>query len=305
MRALRFTRWSPRAVYAAAAGHWVDEAWAGGRGSPLRLVDVVPPTLPGDDWVRIRVHMAGVCGSDLKVLRVTGLQPVLSGLTDWRAPVIPGHEIVGTVVEAGPRATVQQGTRVVAEPILGCTDKGFEPCVHCRAGRDGLCERAGDAGALVCRRLGAAAFIRGTRTEFVEQARGITGGTLRRPVTGPPLLDRGGFDVVYDCVGSEQTVDDALRVLRSRGELVMVATAGRRRVDWTLVWLRELRISGCVYYGRSPDGVSDLEIAMGVLRDTPTGLVTHRYSLAQATRALRTAAAGPAAHAIKVVFTPS
>ena len=404
MRALRFTRWSPRALYAAAAGRWRDQAWAGGPGSPLRLVDVAPPVLPGADWVRIHVDLGGICGSDLKILRVTGMEPVLSALTDWRAPVVPGHEIVGRVIQAGPAAGIAEGTRVVAEPLLGCQEKGFEPCAACRAGREGRCERVAESGTLAatqgfgfnarfgggwaeqvlaparrcvavpdglddevavlaeplaigvhavglvtprpgaralvfgagtiglstllalralapqtsvtvaalgtsaddrCRDLGAAAVVHGSRARLLEQARDVTGGVLRRALAGPPVLDQGGFDVVYDCVGSGQTIDDALRMLRPGGDLVLVATAGRRRMDWSLVWLRELRVTGSVYYCGEPGGRRELATATDILADRRPRLVTHRFGLDAATDALRTAAAGPAAGAVKVVFTPS
>ena len=52
-------------------------------------------------------------------------------------PVVPGHEVVGTVEALGEGATgVKVGDRVVLEPNIVCGE-----CVHCRSGRYNLCEK--------------------------------------------------------------------------------------------------------------------------------------------------------------------
>lgn len=402
MQALRFTPWSLRAAYAAVAGRRVTDAWAGGPRSPLQLVDIASPVLPGPGWVRVGVALGGICASDLKLLRVTGMSPVVTAFVDWRQPIILGHEIVGVVEEAGPQSDVEPGTRVVAEPVLSCVDRGFEPCEACATGADHRCERAAQAATLpaghgfgfnerygggwaqqlvapgwrclpvpdslsdadavlieplaiavhavdraaapreraavigpgtlglctlmalralhphvettavgltpfadeLCARAGAAQVLHGQRQSLIEAAAGASGATLRRPAVGPPVLDS-GYDTVFDCVGSAQTIDDALRMLRPGGELVLVATSGRQRVDWSLVWLRELRVTGTIYYAVRPDGQRAFSAALDIAADArPGDLLTHRFPLTQAPEALRTAAAGPAARAVKVAFTP-
>lgn len=61
---------------------------------------------------------------------------------------IPGHEIVGTVTEADDGAGVAVGDRVAVDPLLGCRDKGLEPCSECRAGRPQVCHATGRSGML-------------------------------------------------------------------------------------------------------------------------------------------------------------
>jgi propanol-preferring alcohol dehydrogenase len=72
-----------------------------------------------------------VCRTDLHV--------VDGELTDPRLPLVPGHQIVGTVVEAGKDAQRFPVGARVGVPWLGWT---CGECRQCRAGRENLCERA-------------------------------------------------------------------------------------------------------------------------------------------------------------------
>ncbi|MDH4038473.1 MAG: zinc-dependent alcohol dehydrogenase family protein [Candidatus Krumholzibacteria bacterium] len=99
-------------------------------GAPLREAHL-PRPVPTRNDVLIEVHACAVCRTDLHV--------VDGELPDPELPLIPGHEIVGTVIEAGHRADhLQKGMRV-GIPWLGwtCGDCGF-----CRSGAENLCESA-------------------------------------------------------------------------------------------------------------------------------------------------------------------
>jgi threonine dehydrogenase-like Zn-dependent dehydrogenase len=97
--------------------------------SMLHLGDVEEPELPGPRWMRVRPNLAGICGSDTSA--ITGHASLyLDPLTSY--PFVPGHEVVGEL---------EDGTRVVVEPALGCRVRGVEPeCPRCAEGRPGLCE---------------------------------------------------------------------------------------------------------------------------------------------------------------------
>ncbi|MFB2977416.1 zinc-dependent alcohol dehydrogenase family protein [Microseira sp. BLCC-F43] len=99
-------------------------------GKPLRVADVPIPTA-NPHQVLLRVHACGVCRTDLHI--------VDGELTHAKLPLIPGHQIVGTVVATGERvAKFQPGDRV-GVPWLGHT------CNHCRycvSGRENLCDNA-------------------------------------------------------------------------------------------------------------------------------------------------------------------
>lgn len=99
-------------------------------GQPLRLVSRDPP-LPGAGQALLRVSACGVCRTDLHV--------VDGNLPPHRRPVVPGHEIVGTVVALGPDAgALTVGSRV-GVPWLG---HACGRCTHCTAGRENLCDEA-------------------------------------------------------------------------------------------------------------------------------------------------------------------
>ena len=128
MKALVFERSLPR--YAAARLAGTVSAGSGARFGPLRLSEVAEPELPGAGWHRVRPRLAGICGSDLSTIDGKSsryFEPIVS------FPFIPGHELVGEL---------DDGTRVVVEPVLACATRGFDPaCSQCAAGHTENCER--------------------------------------------------------------------------------------------------------------------------------------------------------------------
>ncbi|HET7633093.1 MAG TPA: zinc-dependent alcohol dehydrogenase family protein [Burkholderiales bacterium] len=98
--------------------------------TPLDFVNVDDPR-PGNGQLLIKVAACGVCRTDLHV--------VDGELTDGKLPIIPGHEIVGTVVVCGPNAIrFALGARV-GVPWLGGT---CGHCGYCASGRENLCDQA-------------------------------------------------------------------------------------------------------------------------------------------------------------------
>src|SRR5438093_13750912 len=86
---------------------------------------------PHEGQVAIKVHACGVCRTDLHV--------VDGELPHARSPIIPGHEIVGTVVDAGDGVEpFARGDRV-GIPWLASTCGN---CAYCRAGRENICDNA-------------------------------------------------------------------------------------------------------------------------------------------------------------------
>jgi len=113
----------------------------------LALREIPAPELPGDDWVRVRTLMGGICGSDLAI--IDQKQPADSILQAFSsAPMGLGHENVAVVEEVG-RAVAKTwlGRRVCVEPTLCCKVRGIEPpCERCAEGQLGACESFGDDG---------------------------------------------------------------------------------------------------------------------------------------------------------------
>jgi (R,R)-butanediol dehydrogenase/meso-butanediol dehydrogenase/diacetyl reductase len=99
----------------------------------LRFEASAPDPEPAAGEVLIRVARAGLCGSDLHVFR-TG---------DFIAsfPVVPGHEVVGTVAGEGPGVHAYQGRRVALDSRVPC---GW--CPWCARARFQRCEAIGFLG---------------------------------------------------------------------------------------------------------------------------------------------------------------
>lgn len=98
--------------------------------TPLRLANLTEPQ-PGSDEILIEVHACAVCRTDLHV--------VDGELPDPKLPLIPGHEIVGTVIETGGAVDRFRVGDRVGVPWLGWT---CGQCTYCRSGRENLCDRA-------------------------------------------------------------------------------------------------------------------------------------------------------------------
>jgi alcohol dehydrogenase, propanol-preferring len=85
--------------------------------------------LPAPEQLVVKVDACGVCRTDLHIID--------GELPQARSPIIPGHEIVGTVVDVGSRVdTFKRGDRV-GIPWLAST---CGTCEYCRAGRENLCD---------------------------------------------------------------------------------------------------------------------------------------------------------------------
>ncbi len=138
MKALVFNPTIPRFV-ATKAFSAITRSAVSGPFAPLRYREMAEPALPGEDWIRVRVRLGGICGSDLHTIRLD-TSPAMSALTSF--PFVLGHENVGTVLEVGRAAAGwQAGQRVTVEPVLPCAARGVPPCPHCAAGRYNLCVR--------------------------------------------------------------------------------------------------------------------------------------------------------------------
>src|SRR5215472_11367291 len=96
--------------------------------NPLELTDVPAPE-PGPGDVLVRVHACGVCRTDLHVTE--------GELPPRKSPIIPGHQVVGTVERTG--ASTQRfgrGDRV-GIAWLHSTDG---TCEFCLSGHENLCD---------------------------------------------------------------------------------------------------------------------------------------------------------------------
>ena len=86
---------------------------AAARIGPIELVNIDPPESLGEGWHSVTTRLSGICGSDLSTIE----GHASTYFDDWVSfPFVPGHEVVGEL---------DDGTRVVIEPVLGHAARGF------------------------------------------------------------------------------------------------------------------------------------------------------------------------------------
>jgi len=123
--------------------------------SPLRMNDLPEPELPGPEWVKVRVHSCGVCGSDMHLLSLDFNPRISITAIPGLERIFLGHEIYGEVVELGENVSdLKKGDKT---SFLGffpnCKGMGLEPCKPCTEGNYTLCLTP-DKGALPSNRGG-------------------------------------------------------------------------------------------------------------------------------------------------------
>lgn len=119
---------------------------------------------------------------------------------------------------------------------------------------------------------------------IIERAAALTGSELLRPWRGLPMLD-GGFDVIYDSVGSRETIEVGVRITRSRGRIVVTGVEPPRRFEWTPLYFKEIALIGSNAFGvEEIDGRRQhamewyLEFVRAGRIDV-TRIITHRFPL--------------------------
>lgn len=93
----------------------------------------------GEGEMILKVEACGICAGDVKAFGGAASFWGLDGQPKYiKAPMIPGHEFVGTVVEIGPnvKGNWKLGDRICPEQIVPCGE-----CMFCKTGRYWMCEK--------------------------------------------------------------------------------------------------------------------------------------------------------------------
>ena len=149
MQAVTFNVTIPGYLLGKGLGKLTESTVFGGL-SGLRYGEITEPRLPADDWVRLEILKAGICGSDIGTLTFKA-SPAMEPFGSF--PAVLGHEILARVVEVGQAVTgVEPGQRVAVNPVISCRMRGFRAgaeCSSCSTGWPATCERAGEQGTIV------------------------------------------------------------------------------------------------------------------------------------------------------------
>jgi threonine dehydrogenase-like Zn-dependent dehydrogenase len=158
------------------------------------------------------------------------------------------------------------------------------------------------------RRLGAAQVV-AARGDYTLELAELAGVRLLEPIIGGPVGAGGGFDRAFVCVGGTRAMEDALRLTRPGGMIVLLGNASMLNgLDWTPLWLKELTVRGSVCYGAHGHGGASRSafaeaaelIAAGRAAVGP--LLTRTFPLSDYRVALSAAMDKGREHSIKVAF---
>lgn len=157
--------------------------------------------------------------------------------------------------------------------------------------------------------LGASSLI--SPGDEARQALVETGAMAYQPLVGPEVYSGGGFPLIFDCVGSQGSLSQALRYAAPRGSIVLLGCAGElQRLDLTFLWARELDVKGFVGYGREEwrgESKHTFQVTHDLLLESQApvaDLVTHVLPLGEVRGALSQAANRRKSGALKVVLVP-
>ncbi len=99
--------------------------------------DTPEPEIVNENWVKIKVKLGGICGTDIHILEIKQSTYQLNFVS---TPAVPGHEIVGTIIEVGAKVkNLSIGDRVIIDEVLSCEVRGLELCDACKEGDFSLC----------------------------------------------------------------------------------------------------------------------------------------------------------------------
>jgi threonine dehydrogenase-like Zn-dependent dehydrogenase len=96
---------------------------------------------------------------------------------------------------------------------------------------------------------GATVFDSSPPESIVERTAEWTGAKIMRPWMGLPWTNPGGFDVVYDTVGTPETLEVGVRILDIKGRLVLTGVSQPGRFEWSPWYFKELSLIGSNAFG--------------------------------------------------------
>jgi len=154
--------------------------------------------------------------------------------------------------------------------------------------------------------LGATDVLVGHPSDLVQRVAQSTGARPLHPPSGLPwLLD--GVDIVYDLVGSAESLETAIRLVRSGGRVVVAGVGIPKRFEWTPIYFKEVTLVGSNAFGYEPyrgEQRHAIDIYLELAREGLSlgHLVTHRFGLSDWRDAFTILGDKRNSGAVKVVF---
>ena len=264
-------------------------------GQPLRPGTTIGyhASLPGGWGERMIAHESQLFVVDDSISDRAGalIEPISIGM----------HAVLGSrPFPDGPVLVVGSGP-IALGTIWSLRATGFEGEILAQVKRAHEAELA--------RALGASVVV--APGDEARQALLDTGARAYKPIVGAEDFSGGGFPLIFDCVGSKESLDQCLRSAAARGRIVMLGCAGEiPKLDLSLLWGREIEVKGFVLYGLENwrgKRAHTIQIAHDLLVETgaPVELmVTHEFPLSDYRKALSAAANRRDSGSIKVLLDP-
>jgi len=144
-------------------------------------------------------------------------------------------------------------------------------------------------------------------TEILKTVARETGTELLQPWYGQPMLN-GGVDVVYDSVGSPESIEVGVRLTRSRGRIVVTGVEMPKQFEWTPLYFKEIALIGSnafaieEFEGRRQHAMEWYLEFVRTKRIDVMPIITHRYRLDKYRDAFMTCYDQGKSGAVKVLF---
>jgi threonine dehydrogenase-like Zn-dependent dehydrogenase len=162
--------------------------------------------------------------------------------------------------------------------------------------------------AQLARQLGAEYTIDAQNDDVIASVGKLAQTKVHRLSRGGALL-AGGVRVVYDTITSATTINQALRMALGKGIVVILGLAAMpEAVDWTPIWLKEIKVIGSLTYGtevfkgKRADTFARAVELVAKRRADLTSIKPRKYPLAQYREALTEAVSKKTSGAVKVSF---
>jgi len=133
----------------------------------------------------------------------------------------------------------------------------------------------------------------------------LTGAKYYEGYLGNKIL-LGGFDVVYDSIGNDSSINDALRWVKARGSVVIIGINFKPgKIDYSPIWHQEINVTGINCHAMEDGGLSSFDVAADLLvnkRIPVDNFITHRFPMANYRDAIKTFFSKGEQKAIKIVL---
>jgi threonine dehydrogenase-like Zn-dependent dehydrogenase len=159
----------------------------------------------------------------------------------------------------------------------------------------------------VARQLGADMVLEGD--DLYKAVANETGATLHKPLIGKHVVV-GGVDHVFECVGLDSALDDAMRLARAGGKVSLVGVpAITKNVDWSAIFLQELQLNAAYIYNHVEQYAGKtwrtFDLALHLMETGKVDLsflITHEFALDDYANALKMHGQRQQHNIIKAVF---